>query len=65
MNCISQMKGYLTRGTFYPILRENDDNFIVVCDNGQELGFSKSRFEKPIDFYLDVETYFKEKTEES
>jgi hypothetical protein len=65
MNCIWQMRGYLTKGTFYSILRENDNNLIVICDNGQELGFSKFRFEKPVDFYLDVETYLKEKTEKA
>jgi hypothetical protein len=51
------MNNYLTKGKNYQIVRENENNFVIVCDNNQEVGFDKSRFVPEMDFYLDVEQY--------
>ena len=57
MECIKSMNNYLTKGKNYQIVRENENNFVIVCDNNQEVGFDKSRFVPEMDFYLDVEQY--------
>lgn len=36
---------FLTKGKEYLVMGENNDNFIVICDDGTTLGFRKSRFE--------------------
>lgn len=35
----------LTKGKDYPLIREVDDNYVIIDDEGFELGFHKDNFE--------------------
>jgi hypothetical protein len=37
---------FLTSGKSYEVISENENNYIVIADDGEPLGFSKNHFEE-------------------